>query len=53
MSRAYEIKNFRLIGGKLTENIPALVRERSGKQALEIVVDVKHVEVTKLRELGG
>ena len=53
VSRAYEIKNFRLIGGKLTENIPALVRERSGKQALEIVVDVRHVEVTKLRELGA
>ena len=53
ISRAYEIKNFRLIGGKLTENIPALVRERSGKQTLEIVVDVRHLEVTKLKELGA
>ena len=53
VSRAYEIKNFSLIGGKLTENIPALVRERTGKQTLEIFVDIKHAEVTKLKELGA
>ena len=53
VSRAYEIKNFRLVGGKLTENIPALVREKSGKQALEIIVDVRHAEVSKLKELGA
>ena len=53
ISRCYEIKNFKLIGGKLTENIPAIVRERSGRQTLEIIVDVRHPEVTKLRELGA
>ena len=53
VSRCYEIKNFKLIGGKLTENIPAIVRERSGRQALEIIVDVRHPEVIKLRELGA
>ena len=53
IAKCYEIKKFQLVGGKLTENIPALVIERSGKQSLEIVVDVRHAEVTKLKDLGA
>ena len=53
IAKCYEIKKLKLVGGKLTENIPALVRERSGNQPLEIIVDVKHSEVTKLKDLGA
>ena len=52
ISRAYEITNFNLVAGRLTEDLPTFVKERSGKQPVEIVVDVRHGEVTKLAGLG-
>ena len=51
ISRSYEIGQFAVIPGCLTEDIPVLVEERSGR-SLEIVVDVRHPEVTKLEPLG-
>ena len=52
ISRSYEIKDFRLITGKLTEDVPVFVKEAHGSQPLEIFVDVRHHEVAKLQELG-
>lgn len=52
ISKSYEVKNFRLIPGKLTEDIPVFVKEHGGRQAIEIFIDVRHQEVTKLQELG-
>ena len=52
ISRAYEITNFKLIAGRLTEDIPTLVKERSGNKPIEIFVDVRHREVKKLAKLG-
>ena len=52
ISKSYEIKNFRLIAGKLTEDIPVFVREQDAIQPLDIFVDVRHKEVAKLEELG-
>ena len=52
ISRSYELKNFKLVAGRLTEDIPTYVKERTGNQAIEIIVDVHHNEVTKLEGLG-
>ena len=52
ISRAYEVRNFKLIAGRLTEDIPVCVKEYSGNRSIEIFVDVRHGEVTKLRGLG-
>ena len=52
VSRSYEVRNFRLIAGRLTEDIPALVREHTGNRPIEIFVDVRHGEATKLEALG-
>jgi len=52
ISKSYEVKNFHLIPGKLTEDIPVFVKEGSGSQPLDIFVDVRHQEVAKLQELG-
>lgn len=52
IAKSYEISNFKLVAGRLTENIPSFVRERASTQPLEIVVDVRHVEVAKLEGLG-
>jgi hypothetical protein len=52
ISKSYEIKNFSLIPGRLTEDIPVFVKEHSGSQLLEIFVDVRHSEITKLESLG-
>ena len=50
--RSYEIRDFDLIAGKLTEDIPTFVKERSGHGPVDVIVDVRHAEVTKLEELG-
>ena len=50
--RAYEVRDFDLIAGKLTEDIPAFVKESSRRGPVEVIVDVRHVEVTKLEALG-
>ena len=52
ISKSYEIQNFRLIAGKLTEDIPVFVKEHGGSQGLEIFVDVRHPEIAKLEDLG-
>jgi molecular chaperone HtpG len=53
ISKSYEVRNFRLIPGKLTEDIPVFVKEHSGvSQPLDIFVDVRHPEIAKLEELG-
>ncbi len=52
ISKSYEVNNFRLIPGKLTEDIPVFVKEHSGSQPLDIFVDVRHQEIAKLEELG-
>ena len=43
---------FELIAGKLTEDIPAFVKERSGHGPVDVIVDVRHAEVAKLEGLG-
>lgn len=52
ISRSYEVSDVVLIPGKLTEDIPVFVRERSGSKELEILVDVRHQEISKLEVLG-
>ena len=52
ISKSYEVQNFRLIAGRLTEDIPAFVKEHSGNKTIDIFVDVRHGEVTKLEGLG-
>ena len=52
ISNSYEVKGFRLIAGCLTEDIPAFVKGHIGNKPIEIFVDVRHGEVTKLRGLG-
>lgn len=52
IARSYEVKNFKLIAGRLTEDIPAFVKERSGSQSIDIFVDVRHAEIKKLETLG-
>ena len=52
VSKSYEIQNFRLIAGKLTEDIPVFVKEHGSGQPIEIFVDVRHPEIVKLQDLG-
>jgi molecular chaperone HtpG len=48
---SYEVELVRLIAGRLTEDIPVFIREES-RRPLEIYVDVRHPEISKLRSLG-
>ena len=50
--RSYEVRDFDLIAGKLTEDIPSFVKEMGGHGRVEVLVDVRHTEVTKLKDLG-
>ena len=52
VSKSYEIRNCRFIAGKLTEDIPVYVKDESGKRGLDIYVDVRNSEVSKLEQLG-
>ena len=52
IAKSYEVKNFRIIAGKLTEDIPAFVKEHAGSKRIDIFVDVRHPEITKLEGLG-
>ncbi|MGH8729578.1 MAG: hypothetical protein ACREV9_15790, partial [Burkholderiales bacterium] len=52
ISKSYEVRNFRLIPGKLTEDIPVFLKEHTGSQQLDIFVDVRHQEIAKLKDLG-
>ena len=50
--QGYEVKDFELIAGKLTEDIPSFVRETGATGPVSVIVDVRHAEVTKLEALG-
>jgi molecular chaperone HtpG len=50
--KSYEVTDFRLIPGKLTEDIPVYVKETAGNQPPEIFIDVRHKEIVKLEPLG-
>ena len=52
ISKGYEIEGFRLIAGRLTEDIPVFVKEGAGREPLNIFIDVRHDEVAKLEVLG-
>ena len=52
IARSYEVHNFRLVPGKLTEDIPVFVKEHGGGQPIDIFVDVRHQEIAKLEDLG-
>ena len=52
ISKSYEVKNFRLTPGKLTEDIPVFVKEYGTGRGIEIFVDVRHQEIAKLEQLG-
>lgn len=50
--RSYEIRDFDLIAGRLTEDIPSFVKEKGGQGRVDVIVDVRHPEVAKLKDLG-
>ena len=52
ISESYEVQDFNLIPGKLTEDIPVFLKEPDGSLPIEIFVDVKHQEIAKLKVLG-
>ena len=52
IAESYDIANCRLIPGRLTEDIPVFVKEHGSGQPIDIYVDVRHFEVTKLEVLG-
>ena len=52
ISKSYEVEDFRLIPGKLTEDIPVFLRDRDNGRTLDIFVDIRHPEITKLEVLG-
>ena len=52
ISRSYEIDDFKVIPGKLSEDIPVLLKEYSSRRTPEIFVDVRHQELAKLEALG-
>ena len=52
ISKSYEVEGFRLIPGKLTEDIPVFLKDKRNGDALDIFVDVRHPEITKLEVLG-
>ena len=52
ISRSYEVEKFSLIAGKLSEDIPVLLKEHGEGRPPDIFVDVRHNEITKLENLG-
>lgn len=52
IARSYEVAAFSLLPGRLTEDLPVFVKEDVAGRSLEIFVDVRHPEVTKLECLG-
>lgn len=52
IARSYEVKNSRLLPGKLAEDIPVFVKEHGGSQPPDVFVDVRHQEIAKLENLG-
>ena len=51
IAKSYEIKDFSLIPGSLTEDVPVYVKETTRKPP-GIYVDVRHPEIVKLEALG-
>ncbi|MFC1533648.1 ATP-binding protein [Thermodesulfobacteriota bacterium] len=49
---AYEVSNLSLIPGKLTEDIPVFLSDIDSRDNLEIFLDVRHPEISKLEALG-
>ena len=45
ISRAYEVADFEVVPGRLTEDIPVFVKEGVSALRLEIFVDVRHQEI--------
>jgi hypothetical protein len=52
ISRSYEVTRFRLIAGKLTEDVPVYVKDAAGSRGPIIYVDVRHEEIVKLESIG-
>jgi hypothetical protein len=52
VSWRYEIRDAVVTAAKVTEDIPVFVREGTSGRGIEIIVDVRHSEITKLRSLG-
>ena len=52
ISSAYEIDNFQLVPGKLTEDIPVYVPSQKNGNILEIIVDVRHSIVNQFEQVG-
>ncbi len=51
VARSYEIERFRVLAGRLTEDVPVYVKD-SKDRAPTIYVDVRHPEIVKLQVLG-
>jgi len=51
IDRAYSVRRVQLLPGKLTEDIPVFITDEDADD-LEIYVDVRHPEITKLQALG-
>ena len=52
ITKSYEVEEFTLTVGSLTEDIPVFLREGHIGQPLEIFVDVRHPEIAKLEAVG-
>ena len=52
IAKSYEVEGFRLIPGKLTEDVPVFLKDQGNGRTLDIIVDVRHPEITKLKVLG-
>ena len=51
VAKAYELERFRVLAGRLTEDVPVYVKD-SKDRAPTIYVDVRHPEIVKLKVLG-
>lgn len=52
ITELYELKDIRLVPGRLTEDIPVYLSDERATNPVEISVDVRHPEITKLECLG-
>ena len=52
VARSYEVDNCHIVAGKLTEDIPVLLKERGRGEPIDVIVDVRHSEISKLEGLG-
>ena len=47
----FDIQDVKFTSGKLTEDIPVYLNEERKGSTLDIAVDVRHMEIAKLRKL--